>query len=140
MAKQLDLSDFDIFYAGMEGRKNVDNTDGVEFVIEGSTGNEYLVEFFDQGDRWLGATCSCYAGAEERYCRHRIDLLLGKTDDLISDNPEDAELLLQAMAGTKLAEYIAELKIVEEELKTLQRKRIGLKHGLNGLFLGQREL
>lgn len=73
----------------------------LEFVIEGSKGDHYLVTFEKQGGS-LHAFCSCPAGENGLYCKHRFGLMDGSTARLLSGNPEDVERLKELMQGTEL--------------------------------------
>jgi len=73
----------------------------LEFVIEGSRGDQYLVAFEKQGET-LHAFCTCQAGENGMYCKHRFGLMEGSTARLISDNAGDVAELQALMAGTEL--------------------------------------
>lgn len=73
----------------------------LEFVIEGSKGDQYQVIFEKQGET-LHAFCACPAGENGLYCKHRFGLMDGSPARLSSDNPEDVERLKELMQGTEL--------------------------------------
>ena len=73
----------------------------LEFVIEGSKGDQYLATFEKQGDI-LHAFCTCQAGVNGLYCKHRFGLMDGSAAHLLSGNPEDVERLKKLMEGTEL--------------------------------------
>jgi uncharacterized Zn finger protein len=73
----------------------------LEFVIEGSQGDQYQVTFEKQGET-LHAFCTCQAGENGIYCKHRFGLMDGSTAHLLSGNTADVERLKAMMEGTPL--------------------------------------
>lgn len=73
----------------------------LEFVIEGSQGDHYHVTFEKEGDT-LHAFCTCPAGENGLYCKHRFGLMDGSLARLLSSNAGDVEHLQAMMEGTEL--------------------------------------
>lgn len=73
----------------------------LEFLVEGSQGDEYRVTFEREGDN-LNLFCSCPAGENGTYCKHRFALMDGEVDDLLSDNEKDVAGLKEFMKGTEV--------------------------------------
>lgn len=76
-------------------------TTRLEFVIEGSQGDQYQVTFEKEGDA-LHAFCTCPAGENGIYCKHRFGLMDGSPARLLSGNAGDVERLKAMMGGTGL--------------------------------------
>jgi uncharacterized Zn finger protein len=73
----------------------------LEFVIEGSQGDHYLATFEKEGET-LHAFCTCQAGENGLYCKHRFGLMDGSAARLLSGNAGDVERLKGLMRGTEL--------------------------------------
>lgn len=81
----------------------------LEFVIEGSRGDQYQVTFEKEGET-LHAFCTCQAGENGLYCKHRFGLMDGSPARLLSDNAGDVERLKAMMAGTELEAAYSRVK------------------------------
>lgn len=79
----------------------MDEMDGMrlEFSVEGSKGDHYLVIFERNGVN-LNAFCTCQAGANGQYCKHRFALMDGDSSNLLRQNLGDMERLKAMMEGT----------------------------------------
>lgn len=71
----------------------------LQFIVEGSRGDEYLVTFEREG-RNLNAFCTCQAGQNGLYCKHRFALMDGDMTTLLSDNASDVGKMKAILAGT----------------------------------------
>lgn len=70
----------------------------LKFRVLGPKKKTVEVLFRKNGDN-LTALCSCDTG-KEGICQHRINILSGSTDGIISRNPEDVEKVTSWIAGT----------------------------------------
>jgi hypothetical protein len=91
----------------------------LEFIIEGSQGDEHRVVFEKNGAE-LHAFCSCLAGDNGIYCKHRFALMDGSVDALLSENETDLMTLQAWMTGTKLE---AAYQRVTKAVKALKRAK-----------------
>jgi SWIM zinc finger len=73
----------------------------VEFIVEGSQGDEYGVTFEINGAA-ARASCTCPAGSNGQYCKHRLGLMDGDASPLLSDNNSDVARLPTLLRGTDL--------------------------------------
>lgn len=73
----------------------------LEFVVEGSKGDHYLATFEREGTN-LNAFCTCQAGENGLYCKHRFALMDGDVSSLISGNVNDVERLKTMIQGTDI--------------------------------------
>ncbi|MDO9501992.1 SWIM zinc finger family protein [Falsiroseomonas sp.] len=80
----------------------------IEFVIEGSQGDPYDV-VFDISEGIARATCSCQAGANGQFCKHRMAMLDGDISSLRSANASSVAKLASLLEGTNLASAYADL-------------------------------
>ncbi len=73
----------------------------VTFQVRGSRGDIYDLNFRLSGTN-LNASCSCQAGQNRLYCKHRFALMDGDVTALHSNNLEDVKNLQNMMKGTDL--------------------------------------
>ena len=73
--------------------------DTIKFLIQGSADEPYQVTFTKEGDN-LNAFCSCPAGKNGQYCKHRFNLLGGSTKSIESGNEGDVETILKWLVGS----------------------------------------
>lgn len=109
----------------------------LEFLVEGSKGDEYRIIFERYGDN-LNAYCSCPAGDSGTYCKHRFALMDGVAEDLIGGNENDVHKLKNLMAGTDLEKIYREVVNIQAEYDKISerlkraKKRIGTGHAWVG--------
>jgi DNA polymerase III subunit epsilon len=101
----------------------------LHFVVEGSSGNEYEVVASRNGANFR-MTCSCEAGANGVFCKHRSALLNGSFDTLISGNRSDVEKLREMVAGTDAEGLFRDIEVLEDEQREIDAK---LKHAKRAL-------
>jgi uncharacterized Zn finger protein len=73
----------------------------LEFMVLGGQGDEYRVVFEASGDN-LSAFCTCPAGLNGQYCKHRFALMDGEYDQLVSRNEADLSRVKLLMKGSDL--------------------------------------
>ena len=72
--------------------------EGLSFTIRGSTGNTYFVTAQKSGSE-VKVSCTCQAGQNGSWCKHRTALLDGDVSGLLSDNVSDVVMLSHMTAG-----------------------------------------
>src|SRR5207244_3358743 len=106
----------------------------LQFLVEGSTGNEYEIVASRIGNHFR-MTCTCEAGQNKVFCKHRAALLNGSADDLISDNESDLIKLANFMAGTgaelriKTVHHLEEQKAEIDARLRVEKKALGREMG-----------
>ena len=86
----------------------------MEFLVKGSSDNEYIV-VLSRSENKLFTSCTCSAGQNKQHCKHRINLLEGKLDNVIrSDSNADKKQLLELVGGTDVEVAIAEMRSAEK--------------------------
>lgn len=73
----------------------------IKFLVQGSAEDPYEIKFHKQ-DNKLIATCSCPAGENGMHCKHRISILTGHPNNLVSKNENDIPTVLEWLKGTSL--------------------------------------
>lgn len=92
----------------------------ITFLVQGSAEYPYEVLFVKRSETNLSAYCTCPAGENGQYCKHRFNILDGITKGIISNNLQDVSIVQSWLPGSdvelaliKMRKLIAE----EEELK-----------------------
>ncbi len=110
--------------------------DEIAFEFQGSAESPYLVTFRRHGAEVI-ATCTCPAGENGQHCKHRIGILAGSTDGIVSTNANDVSLLLAWLPGTKLAAALAAVAAADEKSEMAKRFAMTEKKKLARVLLGQ---
>jgi hypothetical protein len=86
----------------------------LDFTVQGRRGDEYRIAAWRQGND-LMLTCTCPAGVNRRICHHRVALLDGVVDNLVSGNHGDVDRLRSLMRGTRIEPVVARFCHAERE-------------------------
>ncbi len=86
----------------------------IQFLVQGSADEPYEVTFQKAGDN-LSAFCTCAAGQNGQYCKHRFQILEGNTEGIVSRNSEQVPTVVAWLPGTDVAEAMAALAAAERE-------------------------
>jgi DNA polymerase-3 subunit epsilon len=107
--------------------------DSLHFNVEGSTGNIYEIVAW-RARSHFHMTCTCEAGKNGFFCKHRDALLNGIVDHLLSGNTADVARLVGMMSGTEAEQLFVSIQKREnlhcedESLKSA-RKALGFELG-----------
>ena len=99
----------------------------LHFKCAGSTGNVYAIAAW-RGGGHFHMTCTCDAGKNGHFCKHRAALLIGVVDHLLSDNVPEVRNLAEMMRGTEAARLLSKIHKLEnlnrndEELSEAKRE------------------
>lgn len=102
--------------------------------VKGSSAEPYTVRFVKQSSG-LSAYCSCPAGAAGQYCKHRMRILNGDEEGIVSDNRTEVVLVKSWLVGTTLEVAIQEVARSEQELDKLKTNLSIAKKKLSRLML-----
>jgi len=69
------------------------------FLVQGSAEEPYKVTFRKNGND-LSAHCTCPAGENGQYCKHRINILCGITHGIVSENEAKVKVVNLWLQGT----------------------------------------
>lgn len=95
--------------------------DIINFLVQGSSNEPYKVTFQKNGSN-LSAFCTCPAGDNGQYCKHRFSILGGFHDGIVSGNKEDVEIVVSWLTGTDVE--AAMNAVMDAEEKSEQAKRV----------------
>jgi hypothetical protein len=105
------------------------------FQVQGSGENVYDLIFVAK-DRELTALCNCKAGEMGSFCKHRVRILEGFTDGILSKNESQVEQVCEWLNGTPLAAALEHyndcIVAVEGAKNDLKRAKKALARILNG--------
>lgn len=83
------------------------------FDVEGSTGNIYEIAAWRVGSHFH-MTCTCEAGKNSRFCKHRAALLNGIFEHVVSNNEDDVGKLAGMIRDTDAARLFATVQSLED--------------------------
>jgi SWIM zinc finger len=104
----------------------------IKFLVQGSDPAPYEVVFDRKGDS-VGATCSCPAGMKGpvgQCCKHRIAILCGDGDGIVSPNASDVKIVRGWIAGSDIEIALTQLTEGEVEREKARRKVAAAKKAL----------
>jgi len=101
----------------------------VQFFVQGSEDEPYRVTFTKNGDN-LGAYCTCPAGQNGMYCKHRFRILEGEATGLVSDNVDDILTVGSWLTGTDVAAALDAVKTAEREHEAAKNRLARAKKDL----------
>lgn len=94
----------------------------IKFEVQGSSQEPYGVVFVKSSDETLSAYCSCPAGENGQYCKHRFSILEGKTDAIVSKNENMVKLVQGWLSGTDLERSITIMKKLESDAARIKKE------------------
>lgn len=97
--------------------------------VKGSSADPYEVTFIKDGDS-LTALCSCPAGQYGNFCKHRISILDGNGDAIVSDNGDKVSTILEWLQGTDVAAALSEFRELEGASDTPKSALVAAKRKL----------
>jgi len=83
------------------------------FLVKGSAKDPYEIIFIKDGDS-LTAVCNCPAGTYGNLCKHRVNILEGKSTAITSENTDQVTTVVSWLAGTDVAAAMHELQELEQ--------------------------
>jgi uncharacterized Zn finger protein len=84
----------------------------IEFLVQGSAIEPYKVTF-QKTEQHLSASCTCPAGINGQYCKHRFSILRGEIEGIVSNNLTEVKTIVDLLAGTDIEDALIEMKQAE---------------------------
>jgi hypothetical protein len=103
--------------------------DEITFLVQGSASEPYTVQFKKSGNN-LSAYCTCPAGAVGQICKHRMRILDGDTEGIVSGNETEVAKAASWLAGSNVEAAMLELRASETRLEAAQKEVSALKKKL----------
>jgi len=104
--------------------------EAIEFLIQGSAEEPYRVTFVRKGRANISADCTCPAGENGQYCKHRFWIMAGRTDAIVSGNIAEVETVAAWLPGSDIERAIQEVRSAEDRLETAKRDLSSAKRAL----------
>jgi hypothetical protein len=96
--------------------------DEVKFRVQGSAEQPYEVHFINHGDGNLSAYCTCPAGENGQYCKHRFSIIDGKTKGIVSDNAEHVAVVVSWIPGSDIEAALRVVREAESEAAAAKKR------------------
>jgi len=103
--------------------------DNIKFLVQGSKPQPYEVVFKIEGKNLTGR-CSCPAGLYGQHCKHRLNILMGITEGIVSDNKNSVKTVQSWLRGTD----------VEAALKDVCETNLAFESAKKKLSLSKKKL
>ena len=91
------------------------------FLVQGSAEEPYTVRFIRRSESNISAYCTCPAGENGQYCKHRFNIIDGETAGIVSDNARDVEIVKSWIPGTDIEYTMMEVREIEKEIAKLRK-------------------
>ncbi len=95
--------------------------DTFEFLVQGSAPKPYVVTFRRRDAQNISAYCTCPAGEEGMHCKHRIRILRGMLDGVVSKNTADVSTVGGWLAGSDVGKALQLIDELEKEADRIKR-------------------
>ena len=105
--------------------------DTPEFLVQGSSPQPYRVMFHRRAAGNLSAYCTCAAGESGMFCKHRVRILCGLVDGIVSDNHPDVTMVGQWLTGTDVETALQAVVSLEREADRIKRALSEAKKALS---------
>jgi hypothetical protein len=107
--------------------------DELRFLVQGSAEVPYRVTFQKNANN-LSAYCTCPAGENGQYCKHRFNILGGITEGVVSGNIQDVKVVESWLPGTDVETALNEVMDAEEQFERAKRELSAAKKRLAVAF------
>lgn len=100
------------------------------FKVKGSKAEPYELTFIKDGES-LTALCTCPAGEFGNVCKHRTNILDGKTAAITSGNEGEVAIIREWLAGSDVEAALNELRAAERAGADLVAAKRKLARAMN---------
>lgn len=90
------------------------------FLVQGSAEEPYKVTFKKNGSN-LSAYCTCPAGENGQYCKHRFRILAGSDEGIVSGNKDEVMIVKSWLPGTDVETALIEVAEKERVLEKAKK-------------------
>lgn len=103
------------------------------FLVQGSAREPYKVTF-RKNNNYLSAYCTCPAGDNGQYCKHRFNILGGLSVGIVSGNESDVSVVASWLPGTDVEAAMNAVMDAEENCELAKRALSAAKKHLAEAF------
>ena len=104
--------------------------DTFEFLVQGSAPEPYVVSFRRRDPKNLSAYCTCPAGESGMSCKHRIRILRGMIEGVVSKNTADVTTVAGWLAGSDVETALRTIDELEKEAERIKKALSAAKKAL----------
>jgi hypothetical protein len=104
--------------------------DRFEFLVQGSAPEPYVVSFLRRDAKNISASCTCRAGESRMWCKHRIRILRGLVEGIVSDNATDVSTVAGWLAGSDVQTALETIDQLEKEAERIKKALSAAKKAL----------
>lgn len=94
----------------------------IRFQVQGSACSPYDLRFVNRGSGNLSAYCTCPAGENGQFCKHRLAILSGETKGIVSGNEDEVRVVASWVAGSDIEAALKQVKGAELELERAKKE------------------
>jgi hypothetical protein len=109
----------------------VSDTTELTFLVQGSEVEPYRVRFVTNGDGHLTAYCTCAAGQQGQFCKHRLAILQGDPSAVVSDNTGDVHTVHTWVPGSNVEAAMQHIVACEAAVEQAKRQLTAAKKALS---------
>lgn len=96
------------------------------FMVKGSSPEPYKVTFTKNKNN-INAFCTCLAGENGQYCKHRFAIMAGDGKAVVSSNKDKVVIVKSWLPGSDLEEALMELAEAEHEHEKAKKRLTAAK-------------
>ena len=109
--------------------------DTFEFLVQGSAPEPYRVSFRRRDAKNVSAYCTCPAGESGMSCKHRIRILRGLLEGVVSKNTADVTTVAGWLAGSDVEKALHTIDQLEKEAERIKKALSAAKKALSQCLL-----
>jgi uncharacterized Zn finger protein len=109
--------------------------DTFEFLVQGSAPEPYVVSFRRRDAKNISAYCTCPAGESGMSCKHRIRILRGLVEGIVSKNTADVAAVAGWLAGSDVETALQTIDELEKEAERVKKALSAAKKALAACLL-----
>jgi uncharacterized Zn finger protein len=106
--------------------------DTFEFLVQGSAAEPYVVSFGRRDAKNISAYCTCPAGESGMSCKHRIRILRGLVEGIVSKNTADVADVAGWLAGSDVETALQIIDELEKEAERVKKALSAAKKAFAG--------
>jgi hypothetical protein len=103
------------------------------FLVQGSAEEPYKVTF-KKTDSNLSAFCTCPAGENGQYCKHRFRILDGCDEGIVSSNKDEVMIVRSWLRGTDIEAALMGVIDAQKQCEKVKRELSAAKKRLARAF------
>ena len=103
------------------------------FLVQGSEPDPYQVTLEKNGIN-LNAYCTCAAGSNGMYCKHRFRIISGSTEGVISPDVEAIKRAVDWVVNTDIERALRNLALAEDRFNSAKKDVSDAKRALAAAF------